>query len=156
MAKTDSSISKLNSQSVGTCRKDVLWFRTGMRSWRVFFRKMNLIKLKCCINVFSQPRLRIYLSLEFFCIICITDNPEKSFIIDLSKEIFPIIEKCLHSSYVEGYAKKNDTHILFHSIFNTKNYAFIYICTQRRHFGNSKMVNWVNIVQKLTKIQGKV
>ena len=57
---------------------------------------------------------------------------------------------------IRGLCKKNDTHILFHSIFNTKNYAFIYMCTQRRHFGNSKMVNWVNIVQKLTKIQGKV
>ena len=25
---------------------------------------------------------------------------------------------------------------------------------QSTHFGNSKMVNWVNLVQKLTKIQG--
>ena len=32
--------------------------------------------------------------------------------------------------------------------------AFLCLCTQSRHFENSKMVNWVNLVQKLTNIQG--
>ena len=35
-------------------------------------------------------------------------------------------------------------------------YAFLSLYIQSRHFDNSKMVNWVNLVQKLTKIQGKV
>ena len=55
---------------------------------------------------------------------------------------------------LEGYAKKMTLTFYFISTFNTKNSAFINMCTQRRHFENSKMVNWVNIVQKLTKIQG--
>ena len=55
---------------------------------------------------------------------------------------------------VEGYAKKMTLTFYFIGTFNTKNSAFINMCTQRRHFENSKMVNWVNIVQKLTKIQG--
>ena len=49
--------------------------------------------------------------------------------------------------------QKNRTHILFHTIFINESYAFTCICTQKRHFGNSKMVNWVNIDQKLTKLQ---
>ena len=56
---------------------------------------------------------------------------------------------------LEGYAKKTRlTFYFFHSIFNTKIYAFTYLYTQRRHFENSKMVKRVYIAQKLTKIQG--
>ena len=36
---------------------------------------------------------------------------------------------------------------------NTYDYAFLCLYTQSRHFDNSKMVNGVNLVQKLTKIQ---
>ena len=30
----------------------------------------------------------------------------------------------------------------------------VYIYTQSRQFDHSKMINWANLVQKLTKIQG--
>ena len=53
-----------------------------------------------------------------------------------------------------GLCKKNRTHVLFHSIIINESYAITCMCTLRRHFENSKMVNWVKIVQKLTKIQG--
>ena len=57
--------------------------------------------------------------------------------------------------YVEGYAKKLDSHFIsFIAFFYTKNYAFTYLYTQRRHFENSKMVKQVYLAQKLTKIQG--
>ena len=55
-----------------------------------------------------------------------------------------------------GLCKKKQTNVFLHSIFNTYNYAFLCLYTQSRHFDNSKMVNWVNLVQKLTKIQGKM
>ena len=64
------------------------------------------------------------------------------------------VEYAFFNLNIEGCAKKNRTHILFHSIFIIKNYAFAFMYTQRRHFGNSKMANWVNIDQELTKIQG--
>ena len=48
------------------------------------------------------------------------------------------------------------THILIHCISDTKKYAFANIHTQRGHFENYKMVKWVHMSQKLTKIQGKM
>ena len=56
--------------------------------------------------------------------------------------------------YIEGCAKKTEHTFYFIASFFYINYAFTCMCTQRQNFGNSKMVNWVNIVQKLTKIQG--
>ena len=50
--------------------------------------------------------------------------------------------------------KKNCTNVLLHSISNTYDFAFIYLYTQSTHIDNSKMVKWVHIAQKLTKIQG--
>ena len=61
----------------------------------------------------------------------------------------------LQKMYVEGDAKKNYTNVFLHGVFITYDYAFLCLYTQSRHFDNSKMVNWVNLVQKLTKIQGK-
>ena len=56
---------------------------------------------------------------------------------------------------VEGAAKKW-TNAFLYNVFNTYVYAFLCLYTQSRHFDNSKMINWVNLVQKLTKIQGKL
>ena len=50
--------------------------------------------------------------------------------------------------------KKKWTNVFLHSVFNIYDYTFLCLYTQSRHFDNSKMVNWVNLVQKLTKIQG--
>ena len=50
--------------------------------------------------------------------------------------------------------QKNYTNVLLHSISNTYDFAFIYLYTQSTHIDNSKMVKWVHIAQKLTKIQG--
>ena len=44
------------------------------------------------------------------------------------------------------------THILHHTISYNKNYAFTSMYTQSWHFENSKMVKWVYITQKLTKM----
>ena len=51
---------------------------------------------------------------------------------------------------------KNRTGIYLHSVFNTYDYVFLCLYNQSRRFENSKMVNWVNLVQKLTKVQGKL
>ena len=51
---------------------------------------------------------------------------------------------------------KNRTNVLLHRISNTYDFAFIYLCTQSRLFDNSKMVKWVYIAQKLTKIEQKM
>ena len=56
--------------------------------------------------------------------------------------------KCVMLS--RGWLKK----MFFYSVFNTHDYAFLCLYTQSRHFENSKMVNWVSLVQKMTKIQG--
>ena len=50
--------------------------------------------------------------------------------------------------------QKNWTNVLLYSISNNHDYAFIYLHTQSTHFDNSKMVKWVYVAQKLTKIQG--
>ena len=52
--------------------------------------------------------------------------------------------------------KKNWKNVFLHRVFNTYDNAFLCLYTQGSHFDNSKMVNWDNIVQKLTKIQGKM
>ena len=54
------------------------------------------------------------------------------------------------------WLQKKYTNILLHSTFNTKNYAKSYTNIKTTHFENSKMVKWVNIIQKLRKIQGKM
>ena len=48
--------------------------------------------------------------------------------------------------------KKKWTNVFLHSVFNIYDYTFLCLYTQSRHFDNSKMVNCVNLVQKLTKI----
>ena len=53
-----------------------------------------------------------------------------------------------------GWCKKNYTNVFLYIVFNTFDYTFLCFYTQSTHFDNSKMVNWVNLVQKLTKIQG--
>ena len=58
--------------------------------------------------------------------------------------------------FLESDSKKNAKNVCLHSVFNTYDYAFLFLYTQSRHFDNSKMVNWVNLIQKLTKIQGKM
>ena len=50
--------------------------------------------------------------------------------------------------------QKPDWHFSTYSVFNTYDYVFMCLYTQSRRFDNSKMVNWVNLDQKLTKIQG--
>ena len=57
---------------------------------------------------------------------------------------------------LESEAKKKCTHVFVHQNFNTYDCDFLYLYAQSRHFVNSKMVNWANLVQKLTKIQGKL
>ena len=68
------------------------------------------------------------------------------------------IYSCTHVIILcsRGWCKKNWKNLFLHSVFNTYDYAFLCLCTQSRHFDNSKMVNWVNLVKKLTKIQGKM
>ena len=60
---------------------------------------------------------------------------------------------CRHRMKTRGLCKKKQTNVFLHSVFNTYDYGFLCLYTQCRHFDNSKMVNWVNLVQKLTKIQ---
>ena len=57
---------------------------------------------------------------------------------------------------LRGRLEKNDTKVFLYSVFNTYDYPFLCLYTQSTNFDNSKMVNWVNLVQKLTKIQGKM
>ena len=56
---------------------------------------------------------------------------------------------------IEGDAKKNWTNIFLHRVIDTYDYAFLCLYTQRRYFENSNMVNWTNLVQKLTKNEHK-
>ena len=48
------------------------------------------------------------------------------------------------------------THVVFPCGFIINDYDFVCLYNQSTYFDNSKMVNWVNLVQKLTKIQGKI
>ena len=57
--------------------------------------------------------------------------------------------------YNRGWCKKNWKNVFLYCVSNTYDYAFLCLYTQSRHFDNSKMVNWDNLVQKLTKIQEK-
>ena len=50
--------------------------------------------------------------------------------------------------------KENWTKVLLHSISNMYDYVFIYLYSQSTHFDKSKMVKWVYVAQKLTKIHG--
>ena len=50
--------------------------------------------------------------------------------------------------------EKNIPNVFLYSVSNTNDYAVLCLYIQIRHFDNFKMVNWVNLVQKLTKIQG--
>ena len=62
----------------------------------------------------------------------------------------------LYRNNRRGWCKSNETNIFLHSVSKIYDYAFMCLHTQSTHFDNSKMVNWVNLVQKLTKIQGKI
>ena len=72
---------------------------------------------------------------------------------DIAEKLFAYFKNCI-LIITRDLCKKNCTDVLLRSIFIKPDYALIYLHTKSTHFDNSRMVNWVNLVQKLTKKQG--